>query len=346
MLRQRPEEPQVARYSSENAQKIIAMAGRLQDAASDHVVTVDEIEQIAKEVGVRPEFVRQALETMRLQDVHIEEAQSRRRQTVAKAPQKQATHEPFRLDKLWWATMWISIPVAGIFAGMAPGGRHFEIFPALAPFAYIGVGIFLSMIFKPRRTAAQVEAASSREALLEKLFELQQHLESTRVRRAFLSVDVAGSSELKATNTELAVEFSFGQYRRWVEEIVQAEGGLVQVAAGDGAMCIFPDDASAVRAGQRLLRDLPRFNVEQNRLSAPLRIRCGVSVGEVALEPGTPIGHLQSPVIDRAAALQKAGEPNSLVVSASVAPAALIDAGGFRSTEALAGEPAYIWRAG
>jgi class 3 adenylate cyclase len=57
-----------------------------------------------------------------------------------------------------------------------------------------------------------------------------------------------------------------------------------------------------------------RFNTQKNRLPEPLRIRAGVNTGVVAWEPGTPIGFLQSTVIDEAARLQKDAEPDTLAL--------------------------------
>ena len=143
------------------------------------------------------------------------------------------------------------------------------------------------------------------------------------VRRSFLSVDTVGSTQIKRDNSALAVEYTFGQYQKWIEEIVRAEGGEMQSAAGDGVMAVFTTDSASVRAGQRLLSDLPRFNQQQNQCSAPIAVRIGVNAGPVALEPGASIGSVQSPVVDRAAALQKRAEPDTLLVDAQISPDAL-----------------------
>jgi class 3 adenylate cyclase len=187
----------------------------------------------------------------------------------------------------------------------------------------------------------------ARQGLLNLLFTLQRQLEGQKQHRAFLSVDVAGSSEIKRSAPELAVELPFGQYRAWVEEVVRAHGGEMQCTAGDGVMAIFPTDVGAVRAARQLQEQLPRFNAEQNRLAQPIRIRCGISAGEVAIEQGTPLGHLQSLVIDRAAALQKRAEPGDIVVSSEVAGVALIELGTLAPLpETVAGEPAFASQMG
>jgi class 3 adenylate cyclase len=249
--------------------------------------------------------------------------------------------------KRWWAIAWLLMPLLAELSGKHRDGP----LAAVGFFIYVGVGIYLTQRQKaidsgqlvaqpvsqpqsqaqpPATPAPPVQMATSlsptsevsREAMLAQLFTLQKQLENTRVHRAFLSVDVVHSTEMKAIGSELAVEFSFGQYRKWVEAIVRTEGGELQVAAGDGVMCIFENDEAAVRAAKKLLLDLPRFNVEQNQLSRPFKIRCGINAGEIAYEPGTPIGFLQSSVIDRAAVVQKYAPENSLAVTTNVDPAA------------------------
>jgi hypothetical protein len=70
-----------------------------------------------------------------------------------------------------------------------------------------------------------------------------------------------------------------------------------------------------------------------------------VSAGEVALEEGMPLGHLQSPVIDRAAVLQKHAEPGDILVGGEVTAAALVELGGLAPLpEPVAGETAFSWR--
>jgi len=124
-------------------------------------------------------------------------------------------------------------------------------------------------------------------------------------------------------------------------------GGQVQSAAGDGMMCLFETDAGAVRAARLLQVGLAQFNAGRNRLPMPFRLRCGVSAGEVAMEEGASIGYLDSPVIDRAAALQKSAEPGDIVVSGEVAGVALVELGGLAALpEPIQGQPAFSWKAG
>lgn len=163
---------------------------------------------------------------------------------------------------------------------------------------------------------------ADRESMLEQYFALQSKLHGQKRRLAFLSVDVSDSTDMKRGQEELLVEHSFSRYAKWVADVARKHGGEVQAAAGDGVMCAFPTERDALHAARELHEGLTDFNAEHNRLPVPFRIRCGLSAGEVPWEPGTPIGLLQSPVIDRAAAMQKVAAPGTIVMSEEVVNAA------------------------
>jgi class 3 adenylate cyclase len=165
------------------------------------------------------------------------------------------------------------------------------------------------------------ETSLSRQQIIAQLLELRARLEAQEAPRTFLSVDVVGSTAMKQSEN-LAAEYSFDQFRRWVEEEIRARGGVVHSAAGDGLMCMFEDEAAALAAGSSLMLGLDGFNTSRSRLRAPFRIRCGLSSGRVPLEEGVPLAHLQSGVIDRAAKLQKSAPPGAIVVGPELAAAA------------------------
>jgi class 3 adenylate cyclase len=247
------------------------------------------------------------------------------------------------LAAAWWAAGW-TLPLIAIMLAtpMGPHGAVALFFLAWA--VYIGGGVYLSSNTKK---ADEKNIRLSRAAILEAVFALQHTLEGQKQHRAFLSIDVVGSSDMKRTAPELAVEHSFGQFRRWVDEVVQANGGAMQSAAGDGMMCMFAEDAAALRAALQLQKGVPQFNASLNRLPVPFRIRCGVSAGEVAIEDGVPLGHIHSPVIDRAAMLQKRAAEGDIVVSSELAAAALIEWGGLAPLpDATDGQPTFSWKMG
>ncbi len=219
---------------------------------------------------------------------------------------------------------------------------------------YIGGGILLSSvfcgIFAPEKGTAPAKtskpsATLSRSELLSMLFALQQVLKGQKQRRAFLSVDVVGSSMMKKTASELSVEHSFRQFHCWVEEVVAAHGGQIQSAAGDGFMCMFAHDVDAVQAALALQQGIEQFNATHNRLPVPFQIRCGISAGEVPVEDSTRIGQIVSPVLDRAAELQKRAEPGGIVVGGEISAAALMALGSVAQLPTAPDEPpAFAWR--
>jgi class 3 adenylate cyclase len=330
------EDPSVseARYEPETAGKIAALATRLQSKHQE-TLTASEIEAIGAEVGLKPGFVQQALQYLN-------------ERKAPAAPGGVRTLSPRTLGAIavaWWAAAW-AIPVTLLFIGLFTVGvpsMFIIFFPGVA--AYLGVGLMLSHLAD--HGGEKGSGKLPRAQLLERLFALQAELEVQKQHRAFLSVDVVDSSGMKRQGTDLAVEYSFGQFRQWVEEVVRAEGGEMQSAAGDGVMCVLATNAGAVRAARRLQEVLAQFNAARNRLSTPFRIRCGVSAGAVAIEEGMPLGHLQSPVIDRAAALQKQAAPGDILVGEELADVALAELGSLsRLPEPVAGAPAFSWRSG
>jgi class 3 adenylate cyclase len=231
-------------------------------------------------------------------------------------------------------------------------GSDAMIFPLVysaigAPIAGL-MGLFGASIRERRPASPPSDGpALSRPELLRLLYSMQGRLDGQRRHRAFLSVDVIGSPQMKRGAPDLDVEFSFGQFRVWAEEIVRAHGGEMQIAVGDGMMCVFTEDAAAIRSARELLDGLSWFNEARNRLSLPFRLRCGVSGGMVAIEQGMPLEYLHSPVLDHAAALRRHAQPGDILVSSEVATAALLELGVLaRLPEPVDGEPAFSWAAG
>ncbi len=182
-----------------------------------------------------------------------------------------------------------------------------------------------------------------RAEVLAQLFELQAALDRNQETRTFLSVDVVNSSAMKASDNELEVEYSFRQYQAWIAETVRSFGGEIQLAAGDGAMAMFRDPSSAVSAAKQLQLGIDTFNGSKNRLTSPFQIRCGIAEGRIGLDARTPIGQIQSPVLDRAAFLQKYAEPGSVVVTKELIEIAMPVLGSLHQRELIDGRPVYCW---
>ncbi|WP_309713631.1 adenylate/guanylate cyclase domain-containing protein [Armatimonas sp.] len=399
MAQQQQLQPEPPRYDEQTLRQAIQLADRLQ-AEHKERYSADDIEKIAAEIGVQPEFVHKALNDIEDKHEAQKQAEPPKKSTIPIVTvQAQQVNEAMRqageelrgttknfiqmvaqkLDEAnleqmkgyvgtWWGTAWLLMPIAD-----AIGGRRFdEPLTALAAVTYIGFGIYLGKRLDAKKKEAELAAkvpvppvsaslgvappvrysvetsGVSREELLAQMIQIQKRLEGERVRRTFMSVDVVGSTELKRSADDLLVEYSFNQYRRFVEEIVLAEGGQVQSTAGDGTMAMFETEAAGVRAALKLQESMASFNAQHNRLPKPFHVRVGVNAGEVALMPGQPIGYLQSAVIDRAAALQKSAAPDDIIVAGDLSPEALATLGryGRHANSPEGGVRGFSWRAG
>lgn len=341
-LTHQEQQPQHAepRYDSETLSKVTRLAQELQ-SRHQQTMTAREMEEAGAEVGLDPAFIRRAL---------AELAQKGRQHVQAVRTSGWKPTKP--IVTAWWAVGWMLPMILGLLLESIFHGSDFHADIAGIGFfagwtVYIGGGIILGGMAQEDSTDAGPAAPQSvsRSTMLEMLFALQRELEGQKRHRAFLSVDVVGSSGIKQGQTDLAVEFSFGQFRRWLDLIVTGCGGEMHSAAGDGTMCAFPDDAFALRAARRIQEGIAGFNADHNRLSTPFRVRCGVSAGEVAVDPSVPLGHLHSPVIDRAAHLQKQADPGGIVAGVEVAGAALTELGDVASLPDRGdGMRALAWR--
>jgi hypothetical protein len=90
---------------------------------------------------------------------------------------------------------------------------------------------------------------------------------------------------------------------------------------------------------------MPTLNAELNPLAAPLQIRCGISSGEVELEPGARLGSVHGVVPDRAVALRLHAGPDELVLGEEAGQGALHELDRLEALEdPVAGERAFVWR--
>lgn len=151
--------------------------------------------------------------------------------------------------------------------------------------------------------------------LLQQLVTIQDKLRATKERMSVLSVDVVGSVKLKQGVDPLAIEFTFNEFHRYVEQVALRRGGMLHSTAGDGVTCMFPDPQEAFQAARTLQSGLFEFNSMRNRLGKPVEVRIGLDFGEV-MSKGDHSAQVEfSDVIDTAAHLQKSADPGSVVVS-------------------------------
>lgn len=206
-------------------------------------------------------------------------------------------------------------------------------------------GLLSFQLFRSHAKKLVGAPASERQELLRQLVELKQQLTSGQRSVTFLSLDVVGSTAMKAAADPLDVEFTFNEYHRYVEAVAARYGGVVHSTAGDGMTVAFDRPADAFGAAKSIQAGLIELNTYRNRIGRPLRLRAAVHHGDVM----TPEADIQSlnfaHVIDVAAHLQKACPEGCVVVSA--AAASLLEGGtdavGAESVDAH-GVSGRVWR--
>jgi class 3 adenylate cyclase len=104
-----------------------------------------------------------------------------------------------------------------------------------------------------------------------------------RTLAAVLFTDIVGSTAMRSHLGEDAGEDLRRAHDRLVREVVQAHGGTVVKGLGDGAMVAFRGTSEAVEAAVAMQRGARRLGL-QEAVPAPMELRIGVSVGEVAWE--------------------------------------------------------------
>lgn len=181
------------------------------------------------------------------------------------------------------------------------------------PFALL-LSPLVSGVTSPESNVGNPEILERRTDKLNVFFDLGDDLVGQEVRRAFLSVDVVGSVEMKKDEHQLAIEQSFNEFRSLVDAIMREHHALQSIWGGDGLMTSYDQSQRAVDAAIKLLQSLPDFNRAKNRLRKPFQARCGINSGELYDDPLEDLERKTSPVIDRAGHLQKQARPNCLLV--------------------------------
>ena len=191
---------------------------------------------------------------------------------------------------------------------------------------------------------ARVTSERVRKRLLKRYQEIADALKGAGRRRcAFLSVDVAGSTQMKESEQEMAVTVTFQAYMQMLEGIFLRYGAWKQSWTPDGVMVCFLDVDMAVGAGQAVLRELRKFNLTQNLLRSRIAVRCGVNAGEVPIFEDSKLEKIAHRVIDVTGHMQKYASPNTLCLSAQVANR-LGDKTGFTPVEKqVDGHRVYEW---
>ncbi|MES1227374.1 MAG: adenylate/guanylate cyclase domain-containing protein, partial [Armatimonadota bacterium] len=191
--------------------------------------------------------------------------------------------------------------------------------PMMLPlFAFLGVilGVLSNeLVGRNRARLGLHDPAEERHKLLQQLLEITDRLKSDEQYVTFLSVDIVGSTKMKADADALSVEFTFNEYHRYVEQVVNRHGGQIHSTAGDGVTCVFEQPGNGLAAAKAVLGGLFEFNAMRNRIGKDIQLRAGLHTGPV-LAPGKDVTSVNfAHVIDVAAHMQKAAPIGGVLVS-------------------------------
>lgn len=218
----------------------------------------------------------------------------------------------------------------------------------IVPFTLLGaiVGLGLQRVTdRYRKPLGLRDPIKERQELLRQLVDLQDKLKSGEQSCTFLSVDIVGSTKMKANADPLSVEFTFNEYHTFVERTVSRYGGRVHSTAGDGVTAAFDHPASAFGAAKNIQAGLLELNAYRNKIGQPIVLRQGIHTGTVVAPDATDVTSLNfSHVIDLAAHFQKAAPAGGIAVSD---PAASYLPGGLRTVGddriAVSGVEGAVW---
>lgn len=187
-------------------------------------------------------------------------------------------------------------------------------------------------------------SGKKRKELILHFMEVQHRLESFKRVLAFLSVDVVGSTAMKANEDPMAISADFYRYNELADKVL-SENKCIKVAkTPDGIMAAFSDTDHAVMAGQQLITGLDHFNQFVKKMKMDFKVRCGINSGMLYFDPDEPLEHLSDRVIDIAGHMQKEAEPNTInIAKSSIAP--LEKTSGFTNAEkVIDDEVVYTWK--
>jgi class 3 adenylate cyclase len=133
--------------------------------------------------------------------------------------------------------------------------------------------------------------------------------------RAVMFTDIVNSTEMTARLGDRRSVDLVRAHDALVRRALAAHAGREVKHTGDGIMASFTDIAATVACGRAILRGFAEYNQSSRE---PIRVKIGIHMGE----PVEDSNDLFGSTVQMAARLCQAASPDSMVVSAEVAPLA------------------------
>ncbi|MDH7570187.1 MAG: hypothetical protein QHJ73_11450 [Armatimonadota bacterium] len=181
---------------------------------------------------------------------------------------------------------------------------------AATPPAVADQAALLARITKARQNLENT-AGPHREAARQAIQGAIDELAAQKKRLAFLSIAVENGSLLSdhGTAPELLA------FRQWADGFFRSHGVYLRTWTAEEGIAAFHSIDAAAGAARAILSRLPEFNTHSLRAASPLRVRLGVSMGEVIFPPGADLKEVADPVIDLASRLRECADPDALLMA-------------------------------
>jgi hypothetical protein len=201
-------------------------------------------------------------------------------------------------------------------------------------------------VFEPitkKLESFNVSNIRDREDLLKIFAETKKSLDKMGMDLAFLSIDVVDSTGMKEGEEKALIEYTFKEYKKYVEKIISAHGSLKSAWTPDGVMICFKTVDAAVKTAQEIISGLDEFNKNVKSIKQDFKVRCGINSGYVYFDDTVPMEEMSDRVIDIAGHMQKYASPNNIFI-AKPAIAPTLESDGFEpASKVVDGYEVYAW---
>ena len=187
--------------------------------------------------------------------------------------------------------------------------------------------------------------AKSREELVQLMIETKKKLDAMARHVAFLAIDVVGSTDMKLGEDKAFIEHDFREYKKLVEDSMEARGALKAAWTPDGVMICFPTVDAAIGCAQDVLKGLEHFNAHVKNIKTQFRVRCGINAGKVTYDKATPMEEMSDRVIDVAGHMQKYAGSDTVFIARDVLEGASATEGFKSAGQEVDGYEVYHWKA-
>jgi class 3 adenylate cyclase len=201
-------------------------------------------------------------------------------------------------------------------------------------------------VFEPITKKLESFKASNkheREELLKIFAETKKKLDKMGRDLAFLSIDVVDSTGMKKGEEKALIEYTFKEYKKYVEKKISSHGALKSAWTPDGVMICFETVDAAVKTAREIISGLDEFNENVKSIKQDFKVRCGINSGYVYFDDTVPMEEMSDRVIDIAGHMQKHASPNNIFI-AKPAIAPTFESDGFEpASKVVDGYEVYAW---